>query len=538
MERTSAQQEPEPQPPLTRAIPAASDAVRREERKLRRHLGFWALTAVGFSDIVGSGWLFSALYAAQTAGPLSLLSWVAAGALAMLVALVLVDLAARMPEAGGTVRWPLYANGPLVAGVISWAVLLSVGANAAEVTATVQYLTRWFPGLHADGRLSWPGVGVAIVLTVVFATLNWFGVRLFTRVNIVLTLVKTSVPVLTVVLLLASGFHPHRLTDHGGFAPYGWSAGLAALSAGGVIYAVNGFQAPVDLAGEARDPRRHLRAAVLTAIGLAILLYVSLQLAFLFAVPDSALAHGWRGVDLTSPFGQLALLINLHWLALMLYADAVVSPGGATFVGVGINARRSYALAKNGMLPRWFLTVHAGSGIPRRALALNVAVMTVYLLPFGTWQDVVGTLGNLFLLVYATSAVAAATLRPAGQPAGAMRWITPLSFLVATLFVYWSTWHRLRLTLPLALAGVPLSWLVRSGRGRFPLRRELRDGAWLLVWLTGLLCCSVLGSFGGSGLIPQPYDTLSMVVFAAGVFAWAVRSGRRHVAEAHPTGTG
>ncbi|MCE0445148.1 hypothetical protein LT493_08860 [Streptomyces tricolor] len=79
---------------------------------------------------------------------------------------------------------------------------------------------------------------------------------------------------------------------------------------------------------------------------------------------------------------------------------------------------------------------------------------------------------------------------------------------------------------------------MRSGRGRFPLRRELRDGAWLLVWLTGLLCCSALGSFGGSGLIPQPYDTLAVVVFAAAVFAWAVRSGRRHVAEASPTGTG
>ncbi|MFE9902277.1 APC family permease [Streptomyces achromogenes] len=540
MARTPSQQGSGPRQPVARVIPAAPDAVLREEGKLRRHLGFAALTAVGFSDIVGSGWLFGAMYAAQTAGPLSVLSWLAAGALAMLVALVLVDLAARMPEAGGTVRWPLYANGPLVAGVIGWAVLLSVGAGAAEVTATVQYLTRWFPGLHTDGRLSLSGVAVAIVLTGVFGALNWFGVRLFTRVNYVLTVVKTAIPVLTVALLLASGFHPHRLTDHGGFAPYGWSAGLAALSAGGLVYAINGFQSPVDLAGEARDPRRHLRPAVLTAIALAVLLYVGLQLAFLFAVPDSALTHGWRGVDFTSPFGQLALLVNLHWLALLLYADAVVSPGGATFIGLGISARRTYALAKNGLLPRWFLGVHTGSGIPRRALALNASVMAVYLLPFGTWQDVVGTLGNLFLLVYATSAVAAATLRPVGEPAGAMRWIPPLSFLVATLFVYWSTWHRLHLTLPLALAGVPLSWLLRSGRdgllSRRELRRELRDGAWLPVWLTGLLCCSALGSSGGLGLLRGPYDTLAVLLFAAAVFAWAVRSGRRHVAEGRRPG--
>ncbi|GAA3028543.1 hypothetical protein GCM10020000_01320 [Streptomyces olivoverticillatus] len=50
-----------------------------QERRLRRDLGFWGLTAIGFSNIVGSGWLFSAMYAAQTAGPAALLTWVGAG---------------------------------------------------------------------------------------------------------------------------------------------------------------------------------------------------------------------------------------------------------------------------------------------------------------------------------------------------------------------------------------------------------------------------------------------------------------------------
>jgi len=64
------------------------------EERLRRRLGFWGLTAIGFSNIVGSGWLFAALYAAQTAGPAALLAWVAAGVLVILVALVMVELGA------------------------------------------------------------------------------------------------------------------------------------------------------------------------------------------------------------------------------------------------------------------------------------------------------------------------------------------------------------------------------------------------------------------------------------------------------------
>lgn len=78
-----------------------------EERKLRRHLGFWSLTAIGFSNIVGSGWLFAAMYSAKIAGPAALLSWIAAGLLAALVALVMIELAVTRPEDGGTIRSPL-----------------------------------------------------------------------------------------------------------------------------------------------------------------------------------------------------------------------------------------------------------------------------------------------------------------------------------------------------------------------------------------------------------------------------------------------
>src|SRR5882724_2473536 len=59
-----------------------------QERRLRRDLGFPGLTAIGFSNIVGSGWLFAAMYAAQIAGPAALLSWIGAGVLCALIALV------------------------------------------------------------------------------------------------------------------------------------------------------------------------------------------------------------------------------------------------------------------------------------------------------------------------------------------------------------------------------------------------------------------------------------------------------------------
>ncbi len=525
---------PQNHPPESIAAPE----VLAEERRLHKDLGFWALTAIGFSNILGSGWLFAALYAAQTAGPAALLSWIAAGVLCALIALVMVELGATRPEGGGTVRWPLYASGRLVGTMIGWSVLLSVGGTAAEISAIMQYAAHYLPGLYNGGTLSASGLAVAVALSVVLTACNWFAVRIFARLNNLISVFKVVVPILTIVALFLSGTHSGRLTDHGGFAPYGYAACLTALAGGGIVYSVNGFQAPLDFSGEARNPRRNVPAAVLTGIGLAVLVYLGLQLAFLYTVPESLLGHGWKGVDFESPFGQLALVLNLHWLATLLYADAVVSPGGSAYVGVAIDARHTYALAKNGLLPRFFMRIHPWSGVARRALLLNLAVIVVFMLPFGGWQDIVSVMGDMYLLIYAASAVAVAAFRAHDRERGVaraegqvpgVRWIAPVSFVVASEFVYWSGWHDLRLALPFVLVGAVLFLVQRREDGGTPLGEELRRGAWLVFHLAALTVLSWLGTFGGSGRLPAPYDTVTVGVLALAVFLWAVRSGAQHL---------
>jgi amino acid transporter len=404
---------------------------------LRSVIGDLSLTVVGF--VAGRCWLFGALYGAKAAGPASLLSWLIAGAAFALIALVLAELGGSRPESGAIVRWPLYANGPLVAAIVGWSVLLAIGAaTASEASAIAQYANRYVPGLYQDDLLAPFGVVSSIELLAVLVLVNWFGIRLFARVNKVVTTLKFVVPAITVVALLLSGLHPGRLTEVGGFAPSGLTAVLSAVATSGIIFAVNGFASITELSGEARNPRRDIPRAVLTAIGLAVAVYLGLQLAFLFAVPDSLLTHGWNGIDLSSPFGEIALLINLGWLAAVLYADAVISPAGSALVGAAEDSRKGHALAKNGLIPRFFIDVHTGSGVPRRALLGTFAFSLLWLVPFRGWQEIVSVLGDLFLVTYSVSAVAGGTLytaepkRRSGAARG-LRWITPLSFVVATL---------------------------------------------------------------------------------------------------------
>ncbi|MEU2718669.1 hypothetical protein [Streptomyces sp. NPDC007205] len=69
------------------------------------------------------------------------------------------------------------------------------------------------------------------------------------------------------------------------------------------------------------------------------------------------------------------------------------------------------------------------------------------------------------------------------------------------------------------------------GRRDGPVSGRIRDGAWLVVWLAGLLPVSALGSFGGSGLLRQPCDTFAVVAQRRGVrLGGAIRTpscGRR-----------
>ena len=57
------------------------------------------------------------------------------------------------------------------------------------------------------------------------------------------------------------------------------------------------------------------------------MVYLLLQVSFLGAVaPEHGRRVGGAGIQLA--FAQLALAMNLNWLAILLYADAFVSPSG------------------------------------------------------------------------------------------------------------------------------------------------------------------------------------------------------------------
>jgi amino acid transporter len=503
-----------------------------EDSRLRRGLGTTSLALITVSSVIGSGWLLAPYNAAVLAGPAAFVSWGIAGLATLLVALVYIELAFRRPLSGGNVRWPQEASGPLVGTLVGWAVFLqAVNAGPSESTAVVEYASRWLPGVAGSDGLTFPGRLLAIGLLFLFCTLNLFGVKLLARVNNVVATIKVVVPVLTVVILLLSGFDTSNVSTGGGAAPYGVSGALTAVTGAGLIYSFTGINAAAVMSGEAREPGRTVPRATLLVLGFAVVLFLGLQAVIVFSIPGDALIGGWHGVNLESPLAQIATMLGLSWLSMVILADAVFSPSGSLLVGIGVKGRYTYGAAQNGLLPRALTKVDSRFGIPRRAILLNVSVGAVVVLVYGSWSSITSSLSFYYGLSYAAVSVAV-TVVAASAPAAqtllgrATLPVGMLSFVLSGLILYWSSWEKVRVSVPLLLIGLVIyTAQVRRHNG---LQHGFSTGLWLIVFMVVLVVMSAAGSFGGAEIVPAPWDSVVMAILSLVFWFMAQRSGIRY----------
>ena len=122
----------------------------------------------------------------------------------------------------------------------------------------------------------------------VFVAVNFLAMRIFARVNNVITWWKVAVPVLAIIVLLTQ-WHTGNFTAGGvGFMPGGIKALFGALPAAGIIFAYSGFEQCDQLAGEIKNPGRNLPRAIIISVLIGTAIYCLLQVAFIVALPPGA----------------------------------------------------------------------------------------------------------------------------------------------------------------------------------------------------------------------------------------------------------
>jgi amino acid transporter len=514
---------------------------------LRREIGFIGLLWASAGSIIGSGWLFGARNALTFAGPAAIISWGIGVGVIFLLALTHAELGGMWPVAGGTARFPHVAFGGAAGASFGWFSWLQAATVAPiEVLAMITYgqhysfARSWMKPSGATTVLTAQGIVAAVIIMAVFTSINFLGVRKLAHTNSAATWWKVGVPLLTIFVLGITAFHTSNFSADGGFMPFGAKGVLAAISTSGIVFALLGFEQADQLAGESARPQRDIPRAVIMSVIIGGIIYVALQVVFLGALPASQLKGGWTHgaiTALTGPFAQLASLVSVGWLATILYADAVISPGGTGLIYTTSTSRVSFGLSRNGYYPTAYEATDR-RGVPWFGLITAFVVGCVCFLPFPSWQSLVSLITGASVLMYAGAPLAFGAFRsrlpdasrPYRAPFGSI--LAPLAFVVANLLILWTGWHAdVRLGVAILIGYVILTVTRVLGLNSQSPQLDLRAASWLLPYLVGLGAIVYVSDWGptnakgvvtGPNWIPLWWDIVAVAGFSLIIYYWAM----------------
>ena len=514
-----------------------SDAAQVTSDGLKRDAGFLGLLFTSEGSIIGSGWLFGALFVSTIGGPAAVVAWLIGSVAVILLALVHAELGGLFPVTGGTARFPHYAFGNLAGASFGWfSWLQAAGTAPIEVEAALQYSSNYVHGLThtVNGTVVLTGWGylAAVFLMGAFTVLNLFGIRRLIQANNAITTWKVLIPTLTIVVLFFTHFDTSNFTSHG-FAPYGTRGVLEAVSLGGAVFSLVGFEQAVQLGGESRNPQRDIPRAVIGSMVIGATIYLLLQIVFIGALPHSALAHGWHDLSfqgIFGPFAGLAKGLGLAWLAYILYADAIIAPIGTGLVYTTTTSRLTYGMSKNGQVPAVFEKTTSRSQVPIYGLIFAFIMGLILFLPFPGWQSLVGFITSATVLMYAGAPLALGALRRqkpdlprSFRLPGAWFW-APAAFVAANWIIYWSGWEvdwKLYVAVILGYLLMGISRITHANPVHPPM--DWAAALWLWPYLAGMALISFLGQFGGGReVIPFYWDLLVVAVWSLVVYTAAM----------------
>jgi amino acid transporter len=510
---------------------------------LRREMGLIGGMWASETSLIGSGWLFSAWKAGYSTGTASLVAWTIAGMAIIVLALVHAELGAMYPVAGGTARFPHYAFGSVAGtsfGFFSWVQAITVAP--IECFAVMQYLAYYWPSIFDSTNDEITGLGfvLCIILLALFTALNFFAMKLFSKINSGITWWKVAIPVAAIIILLFK-FHPSNFGSHGGFAPFGYKAMFAAIPGAGIVFSYLGFEQADQLAGEIKDPQKNLPRAIIYAILLATVIYILLQVVFIGALQPSTLSGGWAALQhnphlVNGPLAFISAAAGLGWFATVLRVDAFISPSGTGLMYQTSTSRIGYGLARNRYYPQIFARVDS-RGVPWASLILAFLLGLVFLLPFPSWSSLVGLVTSASVLMYAAGPLSLGAFRgqvpdasrPYRMPAASV--LAPLAFIVATLIIYFSGFLTIwKLGIVLVIGYVVIGTCMAFDKDRPSLNiQQWKAASWLPAYLIGIGVISWQGQYDGgavlapknTGNIPFGWDFLVVSAFSLGIYYWA-----------------
>ena len=416
---------------------------------LARKLGAFPATNLVIANMVGAGiFTTTGLLMQELGSPLLMIGlWVAGGILALCGAFCYGELGAAMPRAGGEYVYLSELFHPLLGFLTGW-ISFFVGFSAPLAASSLgcsEYLAQAFPGLVEWGDPGLVKKSMAILVIATLGAVHLRGLEFGTRIQNWLTVGK----ILLIVGLVAVGFAVGQGSlSHFGAGEVahlpqdatqppvtglpegtgGWKA--MGLSLMWIMFAYSGWNASAYIGSEIDKPQRNLPRSLLAGTGIVILLYLGLNLLFVYAIPAQEM-HGViaiGGLAASRLFGG-----TVETAVSAMIAFALLSSISAIII---LGPRVYYAMARGGYFFRFVGEVHPVTRVPSKSILLQCGIAAIMVLS-GTFDQILTYMGFCLGIFPIVAVLGVFKLRRAGVGAYKMPGypIPPLVFALTSVLM-------------------------------------------------------------------------------------------------------
>lgn len=344
---------------------------------LRRNLGFWTASCCGLGVIIGAGIYVLIGAAAGIAGNAVWISFLISAVVAALTGLSYAELSSIFVKDSGEYDYVRHALGNRLGFLAGYNILLSGLISAPAVALG---FAGYFAGLTGFSNLILIAAGLIGLLSLV----NLFGLKESIVLNVIFTIIEV-LGLVAIVLMSLGHFGSVNYLE----MPNGLFGILNAASL--IFFAYIGFESVIKLTEETKNPKKVIPKALLSALGVATLLYILVAISAVSVIDWRVLAAS------EAPLADVATKIMGSGAGFIFGFVALAATGSTTLMIVLTTSRVLYGFGEE-LKPLKFLTkVGKKTGTPIVA-SIIVMLLSLSFLLFKR-IDVIAELTNFTIFV-------------------------------------------------------------------------------------------------------------------------------------------
>lgn len=372
--------------------------------------------------------------------------------------LIYAELGSRFPNTGGEYIYISKAFGPFWGFIFGWAQLLIIRTSPA---AGISLITANYIGFFVDINQFQKNL-LAVLIIILFGVINYLGVERASFYNKFSSLVKTLGIVIFVAFGLIffgadfSNLQP-IIQPTQNLGPIGNFVAASIL----VLFSFLGWDRVGYVAGEMKDPKKTIPLTMFYGISLISLIYLAANLLYHTVL-------GLEGVrDSIIVASDTASILFGNKGAIIISLVVIISATGSINGTIMSASRLYFAMARDGLLFKWFKNIHPKHKTPNRSIIAHCIWGIALLFIRQNFETIVSGMVFTILIFYILTTLAFFKFRKTNQGKKGYRLpfypILPLIYLGGlVLLVVLRLFFQFNLSvqdLSFVLTGVPIYFL-------------------------------------------------------------------------------